>query len=219
MSKNVRCSFCGKNIGGLPHTCKYCGKIHCYNHLLPENHNCSGLDKAGRFGFGKVNYHSKKNSRRKGKKHKHKPFHPRTQRFRFPRIRLPRLNSFIISLLLAITTFFLAKNFIGNPLFLWLEVGAWIYFTIFVYRRAFRWANRISMADDFAFFGLRILGAMVIFVGLYIGFFILMGMFFVENSTFIAIPLICLLGGLVLLGAFIAFRTNRRYRVVGFWRA
>ncbi len=37
------CSYCKKKLDGLPHTCRYCGKIHCSNHLLPESHNCIGL--------------------------------------------------------------------------------------------------------------------------------------------------------------------------------
>jgi len=39
----VICNYCKKQIEGLPHICKYCGKIHCSNHLLPEDHNCEGL--------------------------------------------------------------------------------------------------------------------------------------------------------------------------------
>jgi hypothetical protein len=38
------CDYCKKKIDGLPHACKYCGKVHCSNHLLPENHNCVGLE-------------------------------------------------------------------------------------------------------------------------------------------------------------------------------
>lgn len=39
------CDYCGKKIEGvLPHKCKYCGLIHCHNHLLPESHNCAGLE-------------------------------------------------------------------------------------------------------------------------------------------------------------------------------
>lgn len=37
------CDYCKEQIDGLPHACKYCGKIHCSNHLLPESHNCKGL--------------------------------------------------------------------------------------------------------------------------------------------------------------------------------
>lgn len=42
----TNCSYCGKDIGGiLAHNCKYCGKVHCSDHLLPESHECKGLEK------------------------------------------------------------------------------------------------------------------------------------------------------------------------------
>lgn len=41
----TECSYCGKKIEGvLPHKCKFCGQIHCHNHLLPESHDCIGLE-------------------------------------------------------------------------------------------------------------------------------------------------------------------------------
>ncbi len=40
MSKE--CSYCGFK-DPLPFTCKFCGNSFCYNHRLPESHNCSGL--------------------------------------------------------------------------------------------------------------------------------------------------------------------------------
>ena len=41
----IECSYCGKKIEGvLPHKCKFCGQIHCHNHLLPESHDCIGLE-------------------------------------------------------------------------------------------------------------------------------------------------------------------------------
>ena len=40
-----RCSHCGKNLGLLPYTCRYCGKSFCVNHQLPENHDCKDLEK------------------------------------------------------------------------------------------------------------------------------------------------------------------------------
>ena len=41
----MECSYCGKKIEGvLPHKCKFCGLVHCHNHLLPESHNCVGLE-------------------------------------------------------------------------------------------------------------------------------------------------------------------------------
>ena len=41
----TECNYCGKKIEGvLPHKCKFCGQIHCHNHLLPESHDCVGLE-------------------------------------------------------------------------------------------------------------------------------------------------------------------------------
>lgn len=39
----TRCDYCGKSVDGLPHKCKFCGKTHCSEHLIPEAHNCQGL--------------------------------------------------------------------------------------------------------------------------------------------------------------------------------
>ena len=36
------CDFCNKQIVGLSHACKYCGKKHCANCLQPELHDCTG---------------------------------------------------------------------------------------------------------------------------------------------------------------------------------
>lgn len=40
MSKE--CDYCGF-IDPMPFTCKFCGGSFCYNHRLPESHNCIGL--------------------------------------------------------------------------------------------------------------------------------------------------------------------------------
>lgn len=36
------CSHCGKQEM-MPFKCKFCGKSHCGDHRLPENHSCIGL--------------------------------------------------------------------------------------------------------------------------------------------------------------------------------
>lgn len=36
------CDYCGFN-DPLPFTCKFCGGTFCYNHRLPESHDCPGL--------------------------------------------------------------------------------------------------------------------------------------------------------------------------------
>lgn len=40
MSKE--CYYCGFR-DPMPFTCKFCGNPYCYNHRLPESHNCPGL--------------------------------------------------------------------------------------------------------------------------------------------------------------------------------
>ncbi|MCX9009769.1 MAG: rhomboid family intramembrane serine protease [Candidatus Methanoperedens sp.] len=41
MSK--QCDYCGFR-DPMPFTCKFCGNSYCYNHRLPESHDCSGLE-------------------------------------------------------------------------------------------------------------------------------------------------------------------------------
>jgi len=36
------CNYCGFR-DPMPFTCKFCGISYCYNHRLPESHNCAGL--------------------------------------------------------------------------------------------------------------------------------------------------------------------------------
>lgn len=38
----TKCHYCGRQIEGLPYTCRRCGEQFCSEHRLPENHNCRG---------------------------------------------------------------------------------------------------------------------------------------------------------------------------------
>ncbi len=39
-----KCSFCKKPFSeSMPFRCKYCEKMFCSEHRLPENHDCEGL--------------------------------------------------------------------------------------------------------------------------------------------------------------------------------
>lgn len=40
----TKCDECGKETS-MPYKCKFCGNYYCSEHRLPENHNCSGLDR------------------------------------------------------------------------------------------------------------------------------------------------------------------------------
>ncbi|MFD1645379.1 zinc finger AN1 domain-containing stress-associated protein [Haloarchaeobius litoreus] len=37
------CSFCGREVEGMPYSCNECGETLCGRHRLPERHDCSGL--------------------------------------------------------------------------------------------------------------------------------------------------------------------------------
>lgn len=39
-----KCDYCGEENDGFTHKCKFCGREHCSKHLLPENHECEGLE-------------------------------------------------------------------------------------------------------------------------------------------------------------------------------
>ena len=139
------CSFCGKNLEGLPHRCKYCGQIHCSDHLLPEDHKCSGLNQEKTFSFRRNSYTPRreyedtevnytpiiyKEHPNKFKRNNYKPH------FRFPRIRLPRIGKLLFSFIIALVSYFLAVLFIDNSIFLWIEFFACAYFTILLFRVA-----------------------------------------------------------------------------------
>jgi hypothetical protein len=39
----VSCSFCGREVEGIPHSCNECDETLCGRHRLPERHDCRGL--------------------------------------------------------------------------------------------------------------------------------------------------------------------------------
>lgn len=62
------CDYCGNEIDTIEHKCKFCGQIHCSKHLLPESHECIGLEQyqeraRERWNFSNIKYKSN---------HKHK---------------------------------------------------------------------------------------------------------------------------------------------------
>ena len=50
----MKCDYCKKNIDSLPHQCRYCNKVHCKNHLLPENHDCKNIPKTNEFKYKEI---------------------------------------------------------------------------------------------------------------------------------------------------------------------
>lgn len=223
------CAFCHNSFEGLPHRCKFCGKLHCSKHLLPESHDCSGLKNIPR-DFGdharhNINanhkredfrdYHNRYNTENQHISHTNSFNRPYRKRFR---VKMPKLNRFIISLILAIATFFLAF-YVHYTLLVVLEAIAWIYFSYNLYIGLFKWANRVNMGNDLAFFGLRILAGIIVLVGIYVGFVLMLSSVLVRNSASVVVPLFILLLGLIIFAGFIVFRTDRRHQVIGVWRA
>jgi len=217
-SHSKGCHYCGKNVFGIAHTCKYCGEKHCDGHILPEEHNCKGLKKNFEWKAPKkrrFESHSNHSSSRKSQKftRTHRP------RRRKIRIRAPKTNTFVKSLIVAVITLTLAYNYPQYSLLLWIEAISWVCFSYILFRRVFRWANRVSMSDDLAFFGLRILGAVITVIGVIFFFVTSLATSFSPGSAPLNIPIYSIITGLIILGAFIAFRTNRRHNVVGIWGA
>lgn len=225
------CDYCKQDVEGLPHRCKYCGQTHCSKHLLPESHDCEGLKRykeknperwrnavtqSYKMPTPKYSHRSSWRSRRS-----HRPRRSYSEKkFSIPSLRMPRIrvHKILKVFLFALVTLYLAFTFQSDILLI-LEFGVWSYFSFLFYKKAFRWANSASMADDLSFFGMRIVGAVCSVVSVWIGFAVFLSTLFVKNSLPIKIPFITFLAGLFFLGAFIAFRTNRRHHVVGVWRA
>ena len=43
----MECEYCGKKTV-MPYLCHYCGKRHCSDHKLPENHDCPNVNLVGK---------------------------------------------------------------------------------------------------------------------------------------------------------------------------
>jgi uncharacterized membrane protein len=63
------CDFCGEKIEGLSHRCRYCGQTHCSKHLLPESHECRGLEKIRNIGVKKWEETFKDSSHKRNRHH------------------------------------------------------------------------------------------------------------------------------------------------------
>lgn len=213
MIKNYTCNFCNKKLDTLSHKCKYCGEIHCSEHLLPEVHNCQGLSIPENWNLKNNNY--------KGSEIKQEDNFVRRKRsiWNILKVKFIRMSIFSKSLIFAILTYLLATYFSTNIFFILLEIGAWIFFSIILYWKVFKWINGINMGNDLSFFCLRILGGGIVLIGFCYGVSILYTSIFYNNTSLINIPILTLLVGLIILGFFIAFRTGRRYNITGIWNA
>ena len=52
------CEYCGKEVA-IPFRCKYCGKIFCAEHHLPEAHNCPNFKRGAKFPLDYMYYKTK----------------------------------------------------------------------------------------------------------------------------------------------------------------
>ena len=124
------CHYCGANIFGMPHYCKFCGKKHCDKHLLPEDHKCPDLKTGTGWDVSRTSHHkshshpliSRSSHRSRSFSERH---HPRSRRsFRVPRIRMPRINIFFKALIVALITLALAYYYSQYTILLWIEAVA-----------------------------------------------------------------------------------------------
>lgn len=206
-----KCAFCGDELNGLEHNCKFCGKLHCSKHLIPENHNCVGLGKiptwSSKFKSRRQGYSYKKSytsSEQSNKNHK-KVFS--VPRIRLPKISLQKITKFLIlSLILTLIARYSQGGFV-----ILAETISWGIFAYYLYRKTFYKINSVRLSNDLSFFGLKILGVIIILASIYIGFGLLFWMMLHPSSLYWVIPILVLLGGAFLLSAFIEFRTQRRY--------
>jgi len=86
----------------------------------------------------------------------------------------------------------------------------WVIFSFFLYRRVFHYINSVDMSDDLKYWAMRIGGAIITLIGLFFAFpFLFTAVLFRYEPFTMGIAIV--IGSLAVLGAFIAFRTNRRY--------
>ncbi len=156
---------------------------------------------------GKHKYH-------KHKKKKHNNVHKRGKK----KFRLPIVSIFFKSLFIALASFLLAF-YMPNNITLLVEAAAWIYFSFVLFRGRFLWANNIYAGNDLNFWGLGLIGFLSAFFGVIITIIFTIRAIFIDGSAIMNIPILTLSIGLIILGAFISFRTERRHQTVGVWRA
>ena len=97
-----------------------------------------------------------------------------------------------------------------NGFLKFLNIVSWIILTFYVYKDIFGLINLLDMSNDFLLWILRIIGGIIGFIGLFFG-----GIMFFTGLVFNADPVTMGLGivffGMGFLGAFMVFRSRRRY--------
>lgn len=207
---------------GLLHECKFCHKFYCTNHLLPENHECSGLKKlkstVRSAGFNAIykrpsyvdstkREHYEPVNVKTGKiKHIWKPNTHKVKRLFRGKLRVLTFG------IIAFICSFVAFNFKDVEIFGWINTIAWLIFAFYLYRNVFHYVNSLDMANDLSMWISRIIGGIIAFFGLFISFFSYgFSTVMTGGSDPLSTGLSIVFFGLGLLGCFMLFRTKRRY--------
>jgi hypothetical protein len=110
-----------------------------------------------------------------------------------------------VSFVLTIVAFYAKNGFLK-----FLNIVSWSILSFYLYKDIFGLVNLLDMSNDFLLWILRIIGGIVGFIGLFFG-----GIMFFGGSVMNADPLTMGLSvvffGLGFLGAFMVFRSRRRY--------
>ncbi|MEM0231427.1 MAG: hypothetical protein QXT20_04525 [Candidatus Woesearchaeota archaeon] len=109
------------------------------------------------------------------------------------------------SLVLAVAAFNTKNVFLK-----FLNIVSWSVLSFYLYKDVFGLVNLLDMSNDFLLWILRIIGGIVGFIGLFFGG-IMFFMGLAMNADPLTMGLSILFFGLGFLGAFMVFRSHRRY--------
>jgi len=120
-----------------------------------------------------------------------------------------RWNNIICSLIISIIIAIIAFN-TQNGFLKFLNIVSWAVFSFFLYKNIFYFVNSVDLSDDLKYIGMRIAGVVISVIGFIFGsIFFFWG--FIGNADPMTMGISMVLFGLGVLGAFMTFRTNRRY--------
>jgi hypothetical protein len=224
-----KCSFpnCHKKIELLPYTCKFCGKKFCFEHRLPEYHNCYGLKlykKRKKFYIkqGKPIFDDEILKKKNYKKEIYFKNIKNKKINILQKINFSRLNNPLFFLILCIFISYLAIKNSNTEIEKYGRFVFWIILygvEIFVIIKIIKKIDEIFSDSDISLFLLNIASAVSVFIGIFIIVYTIILSLYLTNkypkdSGFI-ITFFLLLGFLVLfIGAYLAFKFKRR---TGLW--
>lgn len=155
--------------------------------------------------------HYKKYSKSKSHKSKSK-YRPKSKaKFKKPKRRRKNWHILEISLIAAIALSFL-RYWLNLGYLIGISTIFWTVFMLTLYLRLLKRINRLDLRDDLNLWALRIVGGLMIGVGVFFGVFMAsVSAVFGEPFT---LGLSILVIGLIIPGAFALFRSARRYPIV-----